>query len=170
MSIRYRFDAEKAIEVLLYVAQRCPDMYTALKVLYFADKRHLARYGRFICGDRYVAMSHGPVPSNIYDLVKYVRGDGFCVTDLPVHEAFRMEGYSIVPLRAPRLDLLSESDVECLTSAIEELGHLHFLELQKRSHREQAFQEADRNDFMSVEGIARSLPDGELLLDYLLNA
>lgn len=167
MSIRFRFNARKAIEALLYVAEQCPNMYTALKVLYFADKEHLTRYGRFICGDTYVAMRHGPVPSGVYDLIKCARGDGFYDPDVDIAGAFRVEGNSIIPCRRPNLDLLSESDKECLDAAIERYGHLSFAELKKLSHSERAFKDSDENDFIPVEAIARSLPEGKLLLDYL---
>jgi hypothetical protein len=63
VNTKHRFDAHKALEVILYVAGSVPDMYRALKVLYFADREHLGRYGRLICGDTYVAMRLGPVPS-----------------------------------------------------------------------------------------------------------
>jgi uncharacterized phage-associated protein len=43
--------------------------------MYFADRKHLEKYGRFICGDSYVAMKHGPVPSEIYDILKAVISD-----------------------------------------------------------------------------------------------
>jgi len=168
MGIRHRFDPEKAIEVLLYIARRCPNTYKALKVLYFADRGHLARYGRLICGDSYVAMRLGPVPSGAYDLIKDARGDRYPVTGVKASEAFAVGGNNqIVPKREARLDLLSESDVECLDAAIQEYGRLSFGELKRRSHEEEAFKEADVNDFMSLEAIARGLPNGELLLSYL---
>jgi uncharacterized phage-associated protein len=168
MSIRYRFNVEKAIEVLLYVAKRVPDTYTALKVLYFADKAHLAQYGRLICGDSYIAMSHGPVPSVAYDLVKYARDGGFCWVDFPVHEAFTVQGYDIIPHRDANLDLLSESDRECLDASIEQYGHLSFEEMKRVSH-DNAFTSADQNDFIPLEALVKSLPDGDVLLDYLQN-
>lgn len=166
MSTRYIFDAEKAIEVLLYVAERCADTYTALKVLYFADKQHLAQYGRPICGDSYVAMRHGPVPSGTYDLIKYVRGDGLCWPDFPVPDAFILDGNSIIPQREPSLELLSESETECLDAAIEEYGHLSFGRLKKLSH-DSAFKASDENDLIPFEAIVKTLPNGDLLLDYL---
>ncbi len=169
MTIKYRFDAEKAIEVLLYIAEKSPDIYNALKVLYFADREHLAKYGRLICGDSYVAMREGPVPSGAYDLVKYARGDGLCWLNIPIEEAFSVQGYSIVPHRRANLDLLSESDIECLDAAIKGYGHLSFGELKKRSH-DKAYEAADQNDFIPLEAIVKTLPDGELLLDYLQNS
>jgi len=168
VSIKFRFNPQKAVEVLLYLAERCSDVYTALKVLYFADKMHLARYGRLICGDSYVAMSHGPVPSGAYDLIKVARGDGWCHHNVPVEKAFTIEDNHITPLRRADLEWLSESDIECLDDAIGEYGHLPFAELRKRSH-DSAYLSADLNDYISLESIAQDLPDAELLLDYLAN-
>jgi uncharacterized phage-associated protein len=168
MSIEYRFDAYKAIEVLLYIAKKVPDMYKALKVLYFADREHLAQYGRFICGDSYVAMSHGPVPSGAYDLVKIARGDSFNFIDIPVDEAFVVRDNVITTHRETNLDLLSESDIECLDSAIQQYGPLSFLELRERSH-DKAFTSADENDFISLDAIINSLPNSEALIDYVRN-
>lgn len=67
--IKFHFDPEKAVEVILYVASRVRDsgFHRVSKILYFADRDHLAMYGRFICGDSYVAMKNGPVPSGAYD-------------------------------------------------------------------------------------------------------
>lgn len=167
MAHRSRFNVEKAIEVLLYVSQRVQDLYVALKVVYFADREHLSRYGRLICGDSYVAMQYGPVPSGLYDLVKSVRGDGYCPIDLPLSDAFAVENRSIRPKRAPNLDLLSESDIECLDEAIAKYGGLSFNQLKRLTHRDRAFRAADGSGFMSLESIVLSLPDGKLLLEHL---
>jgi uncharacterized phage-associated protein len=163
---------EKAIEVLLYVAERVPDTYTALKILYFADKDHLAKYGRLISGDSYVAMRLGPVPSGTYDLVKHVRGNGFCWIDMPIpiSEVFSVqEDHTIILHRKANCDLLSESDIECLDAAIEKYGHLSFGQLKRISHNDDAWKRSDQNDFIQLETIAKTLPDGDLLVDYLRN-
>ena len=166
MSIKYRFDTDKAIEVLLFITARCPNMYNALKVLYFADKDHLAKYGRLICGDSYVAMSHGPVPSGTYDIVKHVRDRSILGIILPAFDAFHLEGHRIIPHREPNLELLSGSDIECLDRAIDKYGYLPFGQLRILSHDE-AFKSADENDFIPLENIIRILPDGDLLLKHL---
>jgi len=170
MTIKYRFDAEKAVEVLLYIAERSPNIYNALKVLYYADREHLTRYGRLICGDSYVAMSHGPVPSGAYDLVKYAREDGFRWVNIPIEDTFSVQGHSIIPYRRANLDLLSESDIECLDAAIAQIGRLSFKELRALCHEDAAYKAADENDFIPLEAIVETLPDGKLLLDYLQNS
>lgn len=163
-----RFDPQKALEVLLYVTRDRRDMYSALKVVYFADKEHLSRYGRLIAGDSYVAMSHGPVPSGLYDIIKSVRADSApLVMEVPAGKAFTMAGYDIKPLREPNLDILSESDKECLDEAVREYGRKTFNELKEISHRDAAFQAADENDFIPLEKLAKSLPNGEALWEYL---
>jgi len=169
MRIRQRFDPEKALEVLLYVAERCSDMYTALKILYFADKQHLAEFGRQIYGDSYVAMKEGPVPSGAYDLVKFARGDGWYTFSRDVQEALDVrDRITLVPRRKANIDLLSESDIQCLDNAIRKYGHMSFGRLKKLSHRDGAYRRADRNDFISLEEIIKTLPDGELLREHLL--
>ncbi len=169
MELEYKFDVEKAVEALLYIAEQIPDTYTTLKILYFADKDHLSKYGRLICSDSYVAMIHGPVPSGTYDLIKYARGDGFFLLDIPIQEAFAVHGYDIVPHRKANLDFLSESDIECLDVAIKKYGRMSFGQLRKISHDEEAFQSADRNEFISLKAIVRSLPDSDQLWDYIKN-
>jgi len=88
--LKFKYDEHKAISSLLYIAGHLiglndrkvkPDLHKVFKILYFADQKHLARYGRVIVGDFYIAMDHGPVPSNMYDMVKTVRGDSIYPDD-----------------------------------------------------------------------------------------
>jgi len=170
MGLRQRFDPRKAIEAILYVALRTANVYTILKVLYFADKAHLSRYGRFITGDVYVAMRHGPVPSGAYDLIKQARGDGWVACSEPVEQAFQVEHNNVRPLRSVDTRLLSASDVECLEEAIAKYGHLSFSKLRAISHKDAAYKASDENDRIPVEAIAATLPDSSALLDYLRDA
>jgi len=163
-------DTDKAVEVLLYVTKRAPNTYNALKVLYFADKQHLAKYGRLIYGDSYIAMKLGPVPSAAYDIVKAARGDGVCPALVPAEQLLSIDSeHRISPRREAELDRLSESEIECLDAAIEAYGRLSFAELKTISHDEQAFQASDENDSIAIENMAASLPDADVLLDYLRN-
>ena len=166
MGIKYSLDREKAMEVLLYIAARCNDTYHALKVLYFADKDHLGKYGNLICSDTYVALRYGPVPSYVYNLVRCVRGDApWWWGDFDVSD-FGVEGNRIIPRRAANLDMLSHADIECLDAAIDKYGDMPFGELMRISH-DDAYNAADENDDISFESIMQTLPDGDLLLEHL---
>jgi uncharacterized phage-associated protein len=168
--IKFKFDPDKAVEAILYVANRVkdPGFHRISKILYFADRQHLADYGRFICGDSYVAMKHGPVPSGAYDILKHVRGDG--VVECPVPHAMESFGVEdeklIVPYRNAVEDMFSNSERACLDAAIKQYGQMSFGKLADVSHDE-AWLSADENDLMEVEQIAATLPDAEELLEHL---
>ncbi len=171
MATRCAFDLQKSIETILYVAQRQTNLYHLLKVLYFADKEHLARYGRTICGDSYVAMRLGPVPSGAYDVIKCACGDGTFLYDESISEAIGVRNrVAIAPLRDADLEFLSESDIECLDWAVEKYGQMPFPQLRDLSHEDPAYKAADEGDFISLEEIAKTLPDSELLLEHLFDA
>ncbi|AHF15384.1 hypothetical protein NIASO_09900 [Niabella soli DSM 19437] len=124
----FPFNREKAINAMLHICNSLGgtwDKYSLLKILYFAEQKHLAKYGRPITGDNIVAMEYGPVPSISYDEVKYskVNPHFFSITD------------NIVTAKSiADLDLLSASDLECLNESIEENKHLSFGDLKAKSH------------------------------------
>jgi uncharacterized phage-associated protein len=163
----FKLDIRKAIEAVIYVASKAPipDIYHVGKAFYFADKDHLELYGRLICGDRYIAMEAGPVPSAVYDLIKDVRDHrNFSRVYRQALESFSVskEDHMVKPLREPKLDCLSESDIECLNRAIEQIGKLPFGELKELSH-DGAYLKADRNDDISLTSIIDTLPSSESL-------
>jgi uncharacterized phage-associated protein len=169
MSRLFKFDPDKALEVILYIANRAPrpNVYWVLKILYFADKMSLQHWGRFICGDSYVAMSKGPVPSGAYDIVKEVRS-GIPMTCPLAGNAFEVKAdHRIAPFRDADLDLLSQSDIESLDQSIQDNGHLSFGQLKNKSHDTAFDAAADENDFMPLEDIIATLPNAELVADYL---
>jgi uncharacterized phage-associated protein len=163
---KLQFDLKKAIEVLLFITKRQNDTYKALKIAYFADILHLGRYGRLIFGDRYIAMEAGPVPSNLYDIVKFIRKDGIYRLDQTILELFTISGYDIFPARDPNLDYLSESDVECLSETIQKYGTKSFSELKNLSH-DNAYNSANPNGEISLDGLINSLPNSVQLKEYL---
>ncbi len=167
-TITFNFNREKALEAILYASQIAPipDIYHVLKILYFADKAHLEQYGRFIFGDSYVAMSQGPVPSGAYDIINYVRGKSTVIPFEPARSAFSVLENSIKVLREPNLELLSKSDVKCIDAANKKYGHLTFRQLKNKSH-DRAYKNADKNDFISIESIASTLKDGNLIIEHL---
>lgn len=158
------FNKEKAINVVLYVANRLEqrDFHKIFKVIYFADKAHLSEWGRTISGDTFVAMNDGPVPTRIYDMFKIVRGDSLYSSDNNVvniySKYFRVEGgYFLVPLKEADLNYLSQSDMDSLDKSISENKDLSFGSIREKSH-DYAWRNAakdtmiDFSDMMREEG------------------
>jgi len=169
----FKFDINKAIESILYIVHKKaqPTFHHISKVMYFADKDHLAKYGRFICGDIYIAMKHGPVPSAIYDILKMVRGDSIYFSSNiyeKASKAFKVCGRHVVQIsREPHLEEFSDSDLECLNRAIRKYGNLSFEQLTSLSHAEAAWKVADANDIMEIEHIIATFDNADELIEHL---
>lgn len=160
------------------VARALPGVtqYYVGKIFYFADKEHFLDWGRPISGDRYVAMPHGPVPSNIYDYLKEDSGEPDEILDeLTSRVSIATDGNKRRVYSRNRNDLnhLSGTDVEYLTNATLKYGHMSFGELKQLSHQESAYVEAEKqvglNNEMNLLRWADDIIDGEHLVESILN-
>jgi uncharacterized phage-associated protein len=170
MTVRVRtFDPQKAVEAVLYVATRTqePGFHKISKLLYFADRLHLERFGRLIIGDEYAAMRLGPVPSRVYDLLKAAAGRGESPWGDLALDAFEVIADHVVrPKRDPDIRALARSEIACLDEALAQHGGKSFDELTHLSHDE-AWKSADENERISLEAIVRTFPNAEQILDHL---
>ncbi len=135
MTIRFTFDAEKALEALVYIVSKTnADLYGALKIYYNADKLHLHKFGRFISGDYYKALPYGPVPQGAYDILHFVRGTHTASPVPMARNALRFKGQNgLEALREADLSALSKTDVECLDAAILRDGKKKVLATKERN-------------------------------------
>ena len=111
--MKVQFDKTKTLNALLFVANRVQrkDFHKIFKVIYFADRQHLADWGRPITGDTYIAMEAGPVPSRLYDMLKIVRGDSYIADTEGLGEYFQVENWMYVrPLVDADLNKLSANE------------------------------------------------------------
>ena len=166
--VAFDFDRAKAIEAILYLANRISDSdrYSICKLLYYTDKTCLEKYGRFIFGESYTAMKEGSTPSNAYDLLKEIARK-------PIAQ-LEVEGNNVIPLRDANLDYFSESDIECLGQIISVYGKMPSWKRGEDAH-DVAWRKAwrgrgtKRSAGMSIKSIAESLNDSKDLIDYLAN-
>ena len=171
--LSFKFDFAKALEALLYVASNAPipDRFHLCKILYFADRFHLEKYLRFIYGETYVAMRHGPVPSKAFNIMR-------STPDEEPRDIFA-DDFLVVGRRAPNMEVFSESDVEALDWAIRTYGKKTVSALRRISHNDTVWKSlTDDGDVfenilapqsipMPVIDIVKDVQDGELLLEYL---
>jgi len=117
-----------------------------MKLLFFADKEHLLRYGISIFNDKYFKLPHGPVPSltlNIidslneaenYDLMEYtdilkehinikqVNNNGYILNDFEIKKPFDSEVFSKSELEV--LELIANKYKDITAIKISKLSHL----------------------------------------------
>lgn len=136
--IRFRFNADKAYQAILWMlgeAKRL-DLHTVLKACYFADKNHLNEFGRPVFGAAYRAMKYGPVPLEIYEMLK---GDPLWLWETGKDEfSWIIKGRgSIVPTaELPQLNLgvFSESDMRHLKAGFDRARAMTFDERTRETH------------------------------------
>jgi uncharacterized phage-associated protein len=115
MPFPFVFNREKAIEAVgvLLRSNRHRRMHflRLLKLLYIADRESLRDTGRFITGDRPVAMKRGPVLNAVYGMIK-----GENIGTPTWNKYFRCDGWELCfASREPSLGELSRYEIEKLT-------------------------------------------------------
>jgi len=155
----FRFDESRTREAVLYILNSLDvvDKYKLSKLLYFADKIHLSKYGRTITGDEYVKMEYGPVPSKVYDVIK-----GNIQDLIPVHT----QGVRVMANRNANIEELSESDVNCIRESIEKYGNKDFGELYDLSHDE-TWHAGDDNEKFNVDQFLSTFNNKEELKEHI---
>lgn len=152
-----QFDKIKTLNALLYVANRVSrkDFHKIFKVIYFADRQHLAEWGRPITGDTYIAMEAGPVPSRLYDMLKIVRGDSYMPDIEGLSRFFQVENWMYLrPLVDADLNKLSPNEQQALDNSIAQYSSLSYDEIKEKSH-DVAWRSTARDFSISWENIAR---------------
>lgn len=156
MNTLQKFNLSKSIQAILYVSNKLQrkDFHKIFKILYFSDRNHLAKYSRSITGDTYIAMNDGPVPSNIYDIFKSLRGDGFFAKNAEqFSEYFTVVNWNFInPLKDADLKKLSVSDTEELDDSLAKYGNLTWDEVREKSH-DYAWRNTPKDYPISVENM-----------------
>lgn len=128
------------------------DRLRLLKLLYISDRESLQERGVPIVGGLMVAMKHGPLHSEIYDLIK-----GSHVNEADWSEAIESTGSSVSLKADPgRLDL-SPYEIDKLNEVTEKYGEVDTWELSELTHDFQEWKDS------FIKGTSRPIPADKLL-------
>lgn len=147
----YRINYEKAIETLVWLANKNPniDIYHIAKILYFAEKTHLNRYGRPIIGATYTRMDFGQCPSEIRDLITknaWMVEPDYLVRFSTAIEINKEPYDKLKSLRNADMKYFSDTDIECLEESLDKYVGLSFDQLKKISHEERTWVNTEPNE------------------------
>lgn len=169
------YDSKKLTELVLFILGKTGgvDFYHAFKILYFAEMKHLAKWGSGIVPDEFCALKYGPVPTQLYDAVKELNHPRMILSE-ELSEVIQFAGEDapnvLLPKREANLKYLSKSEIEALEQSIEENESLTFGQLMRKSHDE-AWEEANRRtngtNVISPVSMARVLNAGDAMLEYI---
>lgn len=156
--IRFHFHQEKATQAMAVLLRRAGEAKTEnylklLKILYYADRESLSRTGRPITGDKVFALDHGPVLSNVLDLI---RDRTFGSEEWA--RAIVTEHTNIRLVCDPGNDELSPFEIDILHEVWERYKDVEPFELVERTH---ALPEYKKNK--PPEGSRREIPFEDIL-------
>ena len=120
------FSHRKATQALNWLARQAGgrlNKMAALKLVFFADRYHLRKYGRPLTGDSYLAMNFGPVPSGTKDIA-YL-SDFLSNSERSYAEAFLQRSadpHSFESRAEEDLRVFSQTDVEALDFSWSQFG------------------------------------------------
>lgn len=163
--------SEVIVHTLLYILKQTgarTGFHKLFKILYFAEQKHLAKYGSSITGDKFIAMKDGPVPSIAYDIFKAVKEIGF-MSDYKetFSQYFKIEDvYCVTALCEPDLDNLAPSEINVLNESIVENKNLSWGRLRFKSH-DKAWNKAGLDGEMDPIAIAKAGNASKDLIGYL---
>lgn len=167
------YNEKVSINAILYLLSKMNgtcDIHKMCKMLYYADQYSLANFARSITGDTYIAMDYGPVPSNIEDGFKGLRGSHYYITIDSLRNLSKAicftNKYHIKALVEPNKRFLSGSDIESLDYAFNKCKDLSFSQLTDMSHSI-AWNNARKNGEMSVKDIMREAECDEDYIDFV---
>lgn len=153
-----KFNENKTVNAVLFILERIErkDFHKIFKILYFADRNHFADFGRPITGDSYIKMEDGPVPSNLYDIFKAVRGNGYYRdVEGKFSQYFAVQDWSFLKAnKSPNLNYLSKTDIDYLTKSVSENGDLDYYIIREKSH-DYAWENAALNREITFDNILR---------------
>ena len=124
---------KKATQALNYFASICGGQINkmkALKLIYFADKYHLRKYGRLITNDTYYAMANGPVASSVRDIAGLNTRLDSRVKEYAERYIRPVSKYTYESIA----DVDRDVDIEALQFAFETFGHLTQFKLADMTH------------------------------------
>jgi uncharacterized phage-associated protein len=167
--VSFKFKAKKFASVVAYLAARKTQITKKelCKLIYFADKEHLLRYGRPITGDRYYAFEQGPVPTRGLDALN--GRNKYPEDDAEVAKYGKLRGWTFQYNGVPAdLKALSKSDIEVLDRVFQKIGHLPAWELERLSHKDPAWAKAEQNGPMDFELFFEGSPEAATVKEVVL--
>lgn len=148
MCTHLKFSHKKTTQMLNYFAIASNGSINKMKVIkliYFADKYHLRKYGRPISNDEYYAMPYGPVGSGAKDIAEM--SDFLAPEEKEYASNYinSVEKYYVTTTKKVDENVLSDSDLEALKFSWEKFGSLAEFRLARLSHEYPEWQKHEEN-------------------------
>ena len=150
--IRFKYEIDKFIACMGIFTQKVKnfDKLKACKLLYYADKFHLLKYGRPILGDVYKHLDYGPVPTQSLFIMNEAIRESSGTSDIPeaqkmfnefikVNKKMFQKYPTFEIVKEPNLDCLSSSEQEAMLETVKKYGCLKGGRMIDETHKDSTF-------------------------------
>lgn len=157
-----KYNQSKALNAALYLLNLIPqnqnsmDKIKLMKLLYYSDQLHLVKYGRFITNGIYKKFDYGPVPSKLYIDLK---------SNIGIIQENKNSYYTDINAD---LDLLSQSEIECLNEIFSKYASINTFDLAELSH-DIAWKNAKLGKSLSIRDIISEVIDDQNEIQEILD-
>lgn len=160
--ITFEFKPEKFLNAVAYLAANCPGATKKkiCKLLYFADKEQMLKYGTPITGDDYYRLPHGPIPTHGLNLL---RGIGSRSRIALRDQYFQVDGWKVKAKKAANLAVFSKSENRTLAAICARYGHLSADYLEALSHREPTWKKTKLHNRIDFALFFEGHPEADFL-------
>lgn len=151
---------DKLINIVLYILNKTGELqyYQLFKIMYFAERKHVADSGFRFIPDRFVRLPYGPVPEVLYQTIKAHKEGERGEADR-LWEGVRMgsedANFALAATRPANTDYLSPYSRELLDESIDENLGLSFGQLKWKSH-DSAWNAGEIASTITTEEIAQA--------------
>lgn len=155
--IKFPYIKERAYNAILWLLRQHGGKMNRLKLMklvFFVDLEHLARYGRPVIGGHYVAMEHGPVASEMLSDINQTK---YCKTGKPFEWVYPHDVKATAPVDDEHL---SESDIEVLRDINSKYGDMDRFAVRDLTHNFKSW----RNNYPD-DNSSHPLPYEDFFLD-----
>jgi len=121
------FNEEKTTQAasqFLKLAGNSVNYLVLIKFLYMLDRRALASWGRPVTGDEYYSMKHGPVLSQVLDLITAPSEQE--ATGPWANHISSASNFVVTLKESAGTDQLSEAEEDLIKEVFQEFGHFRF--------------------------------------------
>jgi transcriptional regulator with XRE-family HTH domain len=155
-------NVEKFKEVLLYILNEVgakPNIGETVlyKLLYFIDFDFYERYEEQLVGATYMKNHYGPTPLEFHEIVDKMIEDK--EVERVETEYFQYQQKKYLPLRSPRLDVLSGKEIDVIDAVLARLSDKSAKGISEYSHGDVPWQTTENGEVIEYETVFYRSPE-----------
>ncbi len=148
------FNKEKFVEILLYLINKCGSQpnfgkTVLVKLLYFSDFDFYEIYEEHLTGATYTKMPYGPLPENIYEILKAMEESGLIAQIQD--SSGKYEQTRFIAQKEPNLKKLFAHEKEVIDKVIAKYSEMTAKSLSELSHKDMPWLASEDGEVIDYE-------------------